>query len=195
MGGFFGYLEDNKIGIFVFIACLFSIMFLVKWFASIFGLGRYSKNHGNSTGTENTASEYTSIGYIFADLAVKIINDFRHLLALIIVGIFGLTLAYVLYTTTKTDLNDSLQAVIAAFGGIVGTIIGYYFGESAAKGTAGTPASPLPETIDEEIIQNPPNEPDNSGPVSTQGMRRVRRPPIAPDNHSPDEQRTDEPND
>lgn len=192
MGDFFGYLEDNKIGIFVFIVCLFSIMFLVKWFASIFCLGRYRKNHGNSTGIENTASEYTSIGYIFADLAVKIINDFRHLLALVIVGIFGLTLAYVLYTTTATDLNDSLQAVIAAFGGIVGTIIGYYFGESAAKGAAGNPVSPLPEEIDEEIVQNPPNGTDDADTIGAQGMHQVHRPPT---NQSPKEQKTGETND
>ena len=195
MGNFFSYLEDNKIGIFVFIVCLFSIMLLIKWFASIFGLGRYQKNQGNSTYTENTASEYTSIGYIFADLAVKIINDFRHLLALIIVGIFGLTLAYVLYTTADTDLNDSLQAVIAAFGGIVGTIIGYYFGESAAKGATGNQAPPLPETIDEEIVQSPPNERDSSDSPNTQDMHQVQPHTIEPDNQSPDEPNTGKPND
>jgi hypothetical protein len=36
------------------------------------------------------------------------------------------------------DLADGLQAVMATLGGLVGSIVGYYFGESAAKTSPGS---------------------------------------------------------
>ena len=173
MDNLFAYLDHNKTGIFVFIICLYSLMFLIKWFASVFALGRYKTNINNSGETNNAG--YTSIAYIFADLAVKIINDFRHLLALVIVGIFGLTLAYVLFTTSGSGLKDALQAVIAAFGGIVGTIIGYYFGESAAKAKS---KAPTQTTHNQDISQSSEGV-DHTSLIDTSDIIPVAPPEIA----------------
>ncbi len=138
MESFFKYFENNGAGIFVFIICLFAIVLIIKWVAYIFRFGRYRDNESFVDEKGQEINNY-KLRFVIADLLVKIINDFRHLLALVIMTIFGLSLWYVLYKSNGTfeQLKDSLQVVIASFGGIVGTIIGYYFGESSAKAKIG----------------------------------------------------------
>ena len=80
-----------------------------------------------------------TIRYLIADFFVKIINDFRHFLALIIVLMFAFTMVYVLvvveYKTGSPvdEIGKALQAVTGTLSGIIGVILGYYFGESAAN--------------------------------------------------------------
>ncbi|MEE9552965.1 MAG: hypothetical protein V3W18_01610 [candidate division Zixibacteria bacterium] len=73
------------------------------------------------------------------------------MLALIIITIFAIALIFAMVhaTTTNKDLSDAIQGVVASLGGLIGSIIGYYFGESAAS-RAAAPS-------DEEIFA------DNSG--------------------------------
>lgn len=117
------------------------------------GVGRFRvRRPSESDQTENLA-------YVLSAAVIRIINDFRHLLALIIVLIFAFALAYVLWVATEaSDANDKLsrverikeglQAVVATLGGLVGSIIGYYFGESrnpaAPNGATPPPAVQLP---------------------------------------------------
>jgi membrane protein DedA with SNARE-associated domain len=72
---------------------------------------------------------------VIAELFVKIINDFRHLLALLIVVIFALVLGYGLIRAGKDleNITKVLQVVVSTLGGLIGSIIGYYFGESAGR--------------------------------------------------------------
>lgn len=86
---------------------------------------------------------------MFGELLTKIIYEFRHLLALLIVVLFAVALFAAMWPgMMKGDvalIKDGLQAVAAALGGLIGSIIGYYFGESAASkaprlGGSGVPA-------------------------------------------------------
>lgn len=133
MGVFLNFLETYH-GFFLFLICLVVIGLFVQWIAWIFSLGRF--NRSSVTPTRQ------NLRYVFSEAAVKIINDFRHLLALIVVSIFGFALCYAMNTAPNMkEMKEALQAVVATLGGLVGSIIGYYFGESAvarAQDTKGT---------------------------------------------------------
>lgn len=121
------FFEQNYVGLFLMFFAVFFLMLIINWVAWIFGLGRFK-------GSFSKNSPQGGIFYLFADLVVKIINDFRHLLALILVIIFATALGYAFYFAKNiTELSDSLQAVMSTLGTLVGSIVGYYFGESAVK--------------------------------------------------------------
>ena len=159
----FAFLQDYRVGIWVFFLSLGGFALLIQWFAWIFAKGRF----GQITPTSNGRA---GLRYIFSDLTVKIINEFRHLLALIVVVIFAGALSYSLWKaatvptgagspSTIDNLKEALQAVVATLGGLVGSIIGYYFGESSvAKVTETRTVSAA--TPDQEPIQEatPPVE-------------------------------------
>ena len=99
----------------------------MNWVLWTFRWGRYS----------GPASTDSKIRYVLTDFLVNIINDFRHLLALVIVILFGVALFTAMWPgMMKEDvtlIKDGLQGVLASFGGLLGAVIGYYFGESAAS--------------------------------------------------------------
>ena len=150
MARFFTFLQDNRGGIFVLFLSLASIAFLFQWFAWILAKGRFSATTASGGRAE--------LRYIFSEATVKIINDFRHLLALIIVLIFAIALGYALWKAASVQTNagsssvvdnmkEALQAVVATLGGLVGSIIGYYFGESSVvKAAEPRPPSLPPDT-------------------------------------------------
>jgi hypothetical protein len=143
---FFTFFQTYRGGIFFFLFCLGFLAFLVQWFAWIFGWGRFGNSAtwtGGGTGSgTGSGSARTNIRYLFSGAFVKIVNDFRHLLALIIVLIFAVALLYSLWkaasiggsgeNSTINNMKEALQAVVATLGGLVGSIIGYYFGESSS---------------------------------------------------------------
>lgn len=100
-----------------------------------FAAGGVSPAAGQSLATEGDCK---SLRFLIADALTKIVNDFRHLLALMLVSIFALALVYVLYASNKNigQIKEGLQAVVATLGGLVGSIIGYYFGESSARASS-----------------------------------------------------------
>lgn len=141
MTEFLPYLSTNKEGIFVGLAILFGMAFFVQWLLWMFAKGRF---HEKPVVLDKDGKTRSSIRWVLTDLFAKVINDFRHLLALVIVMLFAVVLVYVVFTVQyyadakKVDLiQKGLQAVTGSLGGIIGVILGYYFGESAAVGRKG----------------------------------------------------------
>ena len=129
MESFFIFFEKNYLGILISIFVLLMILIFIQWISWIFSIGRFKESE------DKPRRRTDSLRFLIADLLVKIINDFRHLLALIMVVIFGLVLAYALikFGNTGDDISKILQAVISTIGVLISSIIGYYFGETAAK--------------------------------------------------------------
>lgn len=144
-------LEEHWKGIAVVFCALGGLAVLAQWVCWMFGLGRF--------GRQKAATRESSLRFVIADLLVKIINDFRHLLALVVMLIFAMTLLYALVRAGQTteDINKALQSVVATMGGLIGSIIGYYFGESAGqRATAALPpAVPNPVSNDQPRADNP----------------------------------------
>ena len=145
-------------GFFLFLLCLFFLGLFAQWIAWTFSLGRFSR-------VTSTPSKQ-NLRYVFSEAAVKIINDFRHLLALVVVSIFGFALCYAMNVAPNMkEMKEALQAIVATLGGLVGSIIGYYFGESAvakAQDTKGTESlerevpPPAIQGASEQITRVPP---------------------------------------
>lgn len=125
MADFLDYLNAHRGGILILLLCLIFLAFLAQWFAWIFSLGRFKSTPNRSPGN--------SLRFVFSEAAVKLINDFRHLLALVMVLIFAFALGYAMIEARANldDMKEALQSVVATLGGLVGSIIGYYFGESS----------------------------------------------------------------
>lgn len=151
MERFFTFFQTYRSGIFFFLVCLGSLALLVQWFAWIFGLGRFGSGAAETgTGTEtDSGPQKTNLRKLFSGAFVKIVNDFRHLLALVIIGVFAIALGFSLWKAASlpatddpasviNNMKEALQAVVATLGGLVGSIIGYYFGESTAVKTSDT---------------------------------------------------------
>lgn len=116
-------LKTNWEGILIFFFFLFLSILFIQWLAWIFSWGRFKVSSGSR--------KNDSIRFVIADLLVKIIDDFKHLLALVIMTIFAFALAFAMIK--GPDMLKALQVVVASLGGLIGSIIGYYFGESSAK--------------------------------------------------------------
>ena len=121
----FGYLASHATGIWMLIVIIIFGILAVQWLSWIFRWGRFSQE----------PPKEKSIRFILAELATNIINEFRHLLALVLVLLFGGVLAFGLATAggDAQGFGAVLQAVASSLGGLIGAIIGYYFGESAGS--------------------------------------------------------------
>ncbi len=148
MGAFFTFLEDHSTGIMIFILMLVSFVIIIRWLFQIFAIGKYS----NKSKSDN--EQETSITYILTRSLVNIVDDFRHFLALLIVILFIVLIIVAMWGAKdgKNDFQnmmDAMQLVIASLGGLLGSIIGYYYGESAARNKVVTSI-----TTDAEEITN-----------------------------------------
>jgi hypothetical protein len=130
MESFLSLICDYWLGVILFFASLFLLMIIFTWLAWLFSWGRF--------GQVDLARPFKAIRYVIGDLLVEIIYEFRHLLALIIAMIFALALVYAMIhaSATNGNMSDAIQGVVASLGGLIGSIIGYYFGESAASKAA-----------------------------------------------------------
>ncbi|WP_143569704.1 hypothetical protein [Tenacibaculum agarivorans] len=132
MEDFFTFLSTHSNGILMLILLVFSAIYALNWLAKIFKWGRY--NISKLDNDEATQAAYGDMSYVFTQFLVKIISDFKHLLALVIVLIFTGLIIFSMATTPEFDEKmEALQLVIASLGGLLGTVIGYYFGESASN--------------------------------------------------------------
>ena len=162
MSEFFGFLAAQRSGILLLLLVVVVLAILLNWLLWMFRWGRF---RGTSPQTDQR------LRVILTEFFVKLIDDFRHLLALVIVLLFALALFLAMLPGLKSgnlsDLKDGIQAVAAALGGLIGSIIGYYFGESAGSRTrepsglneAQTSASPVPQPDSDGTIQPPPDKP------------------------------------
>ena len=168
MDSLFTFLQTYRSGILLLLLILASTVFLVQWLAWIFGKGRFSRTPPSTSRAE--------LRFIFSEAAVKIINDFRHLLALLIVLIFAFALGYALIKaasvatggdspTTVDNMKEALQGVVATLGGLVGSIIGYYFGESSVIKGPDTKTVDAGGTSPPPAVQEPPKEGERKAPA------------------------------
>lgn len=138
------FFNANSTGIFVLIGIVFSIAFLVQWLAWIFCWGRFklqpclpSEPASGDTDEDSYSwiNPQESIRRTLLNLLTKIIVEFRHLLALSIVFVFILALSFVGFRNgiSNEELLNGIQVVASSIGPLIGSIIGYYFGESAAE--------------------------------------------------------------
>ena len=136
----------------------------LQWMAWIFKLGRFS--HPQSS----PASPGQPLRFIIANFFAEIINDFRHFLALVIVLLFAVALFAAMYPGLRardiSTLTEGVEAVAAALGGLIGSIIGYYFGESAATRKDLGDASPSARDTSTPVQQPPSGDQPPPGIVS-----------------------------
>lgn len=152
MYNLFKQLQENWFGFLLFLLGIFFAIFIIKgviyFLAKTFCWGKFnsSANNGNSRDPMEASG---GVAYILMNLMVKIIDDFRHLLALIIVSIFFFALIYAMMYAGKTleEKMDAIQTVVAALGGLIGSIIGYYFGESAGSRKKGVPEEVIEKNL------------------------------------------------
>lgn len=147
MGDFFTFLETHSTGIMIFIFMLVAFVIIIRWLFQIFAIGKYSNKKAVN-------EQETSITYILTRSLVNIVDDFRHFLALLIVILFIVLIIVAMWGAKdgKNDFQnmmDAMQLVIASLGGLLGSIIGYYYGESAARNKI-----PTSITTDNEEITN-----------------------------------------
>jgi hypothetical protein len=145
------YFALHRQGITVLLACAFALVLLLQWVCWIFAWGRFART---------AAAGRQELRVVITDFFVKIIDDFKHLLALVLVLIFMGTLVVMIWPGIvggdAAKMESSLKAVVASLGGIIGTIIGYYFGESA--GARKAPETRSVATRD-QTPQMPPPDP------------------------------------
>lgn len=135
MEDIFKFFSTNSTGIITLLISVGLLIGILQWILWLFKLGRYE--------FDGDKPKNGGVIYIATDFFVKIINDFRHLLALIVILVFAFVLIFSVYHAIQIDkssdlsnfenLKNVLQAVISTLGGIVASIIGYYFGESVGK--------------------------------------------------------------
>jgi hypothetical protein len=166
MSSLLNFLAAQSAGISVLLLVLVVVVALTHWVLWMFGWGRFKLSSRVPGG-------------VLSELLTKIIYEFRHLLALVVVLLFTVALFVAISPgIAKQDIEiikDGLQAVAASLGGLIGSIIGYYFGESAASRGRLTndigpprPAEPaVPEPPPGAGLRIPPKprsgEPNDSG--------------------------------
>ena len=162
------FLYEQRGGLIMLLICVLSAIFFVRYIAWIFCWGRFKNaDAGSSTGAPSARSD-NGIGFIIVEFFVNLINDFRHLLALVLVLIFAGVLAISICRAGNDieKLTKAIEVVTATLGGLVGSIIGYYFGESAVKrssrraiSSGSVEQSPPTEASENDTIQQAPPPP------------------------------------
>lgn len=165
MTRFFTFLQTYRAGVLLFLLILIVSVFLIQWMVWIFARGRFRRGIMAGTGTGTGDGSGKTAGFVFADFVVKIINEFRHLLALLVLVIFAFALAFSLIKAGSLSTGDAvsnmkgaIEGVVATLGGLVGSIIGYYFGESSVTKPAEAKTDGSPQAV-----QSPPSSKDASG--------------------------------
>src|SRR5215470_10839822 len=103
MSAFLNFLEVHKVGLLTLAALFFALLLALRWVCWIFGLGRFKDGGGVGPG-------HQEIRFVIADFCVKIIDDFRHLLALIIVFVFLIALIIMLWPGVKKGDVGMMEA-------------------------------------------------------------------------------------
>ena len=156
MGDLFDFFQQHKTGIFVLLIALVAVSFLFLWSCQkvlwLFGWGRFQQARvpgvsqpGSSAAAVSGAPVESSLGVVITAFFAKLIDEFRHLLALLIFLLFAGVLIYGVAVAGGDgqahidNIEKVIQVVVASLGGLVGSIMGYYFGEASGKTTPPTP--------------------------------------------------------
>jgi hypothetical protein len=143
MAGLIDFFAEHRAGVGVLLASGFAATLLLQWVCWIAGWGRFTRSAPGPGRQE--------LRVVVTDFFVKIIDDFRHLLALIVVVVFVVVLVIVLWPGMMggnvASLEQGLKSVVASLGGLIATILGYYFGESAGARRASREAPPVTEQM------------------------------------------------
>ena len=166
-------LNDNFFVFISWIIAVLLILYAIDRIAYISGIGRY-KNPATRIPTKGG-----NIAFVFVDLLVKIITDFRHFLALVLVLIFAGALLYACYNSNGDieKLSKALQAVVSTLGGLIGSIVGYYFGESKTQRLNSGTDKPLTDSPN-VILPPPPVQSTNQN--SSSPITQAPPPPTSP---------------
>jgi len=170
MGDFFDFFAQHETGTLVFLVLLVVSTALFVWVVQkvcwIGEFGRYKH-------LPRTIQAESSVGVIISAFFAKLIDEFRHLLALLIFLLFAGVLVYgvavassgVAGTARLEAIEKVIQVIVASLGGLVGSIMGYYFGEARGKvppaappvqGPAAPLPSPVPVVPSQAVAPTPP---------------------------------------
>ena len=143
-------LELHRVGIFVAFAMLAGACVVIQWIFWIAGWGRF--NPERAAQRNIAAPNRAPIRFTLTDFMTMLVNDFRHLLALVVVLLFAVMMVFAVWpglaNADAAQVADGVQTVTAAMGGLLGSIIGYYFGAMAAKKPEpGKPPAPAGEQM------------------------------------------------
>ena len=135
------------------VVVLLSLVAAGQWIAWILGIGRFQKRSAQS-------------GWFVQDFASTISADFRHILASALVVLFGMAL--IVGIALPDRYPDAMQPVMNSFPGLLGAVIGFYFGEkqgreASARGPIGLVAAPG------EVTPPSPPSPDEGETEDGQG--------------------------
>jgi hypothetical protein len=178
MNDFLTILEQHWLGVMMLILLLLVLMFLIREFFRLMGWGRYARS-ARGAQANPAAGDSTDWSFYTTTFIAKTISEFRHLLALLIFLLFAgsviLAILPGLIALNVEQMSEGLEGVAAALGGLVGSIIGYYFGEQVGNVNARTARSgesrgeaiqddTLNRDIQEARIPPAPAPADNPGP-------------------------------
>ena len=147
---FFGFFEQHSKGVLLFLLTVFFLIWMISWLVKILRpAGKGNVYGGSSMGSRER------LGFVIARFFANIIDDFRHFLALTLVIIFTILIVYSMATAgTFEEKMKALQLVIASIGTLLGSIIGYYFGESAASKSQGQGTADLQRSEEGIPVEN-----------------------------------------
>ena len=91
MTSFLVFLGENTRGFAVLVGILFILILSIQWIAWLFNWGRFRQIEAET--------DRPSIRYMVAEFITKIINDFRHVLAIALTLIFAVAILSVLFIT------------------------------------------------------------------------------------------------
>lgn len=192
MGATLDFLDAHAGGVFIliFLVATLAVVVLggIQWFSWIRCYGRYVADNERDTRIGPSGAQS---GRLFTAFLTGIISEFRHLLALLIFLMFAFVLGFVVYEASYVrvtkggasvmdieTMTRAVQVVVASLGGLVGSIIGYYFGESSVirnvkESTSKPPvSSPAPAPTQAE----PPGPAPTVSPL-TSDVRPADAPP------------------
>lgn len=171
-------LEQNWRGALLLILLIIVFAAFVRWLFWLMGWGRFAPRSG---GRSDQAGIWSYFGTKFV---AKTVSEFRHLLALLIFLLFSVAVVLAmlpgLLGLDVGRMTDGLQGVAASLGGLIGSIIGYYFGEQV-----GASASRSSDELDStgEAVQGTTSTGDGIQPArldSSQPSAEDEKPPPAP---------------
>ena len=186
MTGFLSFLAAQRSAILLLLLIAAVAVGLAQWILWMFGQGRFAR----STNQDSTTR------YVVEQFFVRIIVEFRNLFALIVVSVFAFALFFAMTASLwscrnsdckdlMTNLKDGLQGVAASLGGLIGSIIGFYFGQAAAKGNqSGDVSGAAPPSPAQQGPPPPPPQPGlappHPGPPAPAVAQEDIRPPVQP---------------